>query len=191
MKKTVLSLAILALLVTAPAAFAGEFGLYGSYWDTDALGETGGAGAKWAIGDGPLKFELRGAYYPDISEDIGQLLGDTSTGNFEIEAIVPEVGVAFHFAPGAPVRPYVGGDLSYYLLDTNRYEIDDEVGYYGLVGAEFGAEDSKVLFFVEGQYRWVEATVTNENHLDNPNIEDDATFDLNGPSVNAGVIFRF
>lgn len=188
MKKNILRLALLTLLISAPAAFAGELGLYGSYWDTDALGETGGAGAKWTFGDGPVRFELRGTYYPDISENIGQLVGDTSTGNFKVEAIVPEAGISFGFLPNESFRPYVGGGVSYYLLDTNRFEVDDEVGYYGLLGAEFGAENSSVGFFVEAAYRWVEATVTNDE-IDN--IRDDATFDLNGPTVNVGVVFRF
>ena len=190
MKKTVLCLAIFALLVTAPSAFAGELGLYGSYWDTDALGETAGGGAKWAFGDGPVQFELRGTYYPDLSEDFGQLV-DNGTGNFEVEAIVPEAGVTFGFGPGTNFRPYAGGGVSYFLLDTNRYDVDDEVGFYGVVGAEIGAESGGVAFFVEGAYRWVEATVENEDDIDDIGLQEDVDLDLNGPTINAGVVFRF
>ena len=190
MKKTILCVAMLALLVSAPAAFAGDLGLYGSYWDTDALGETGGAGAKFAFGDGPVQFELRATYYPDISEEIGQLIDD-GTGDFELEATVPELGVTFDFGPSDSFRPYAGGGVSYYLLSTNRFDTEDEVGFYGVLGAEFGPDSGRVGFYVEGAYRWVEATVKNEDDIDEIDLADEVKIDLNGPTVNAGVVFRF
>ena len=53
MKWTTLVLAGIALLFvfgSTPAA-AGDFGIYGSWWDTDELGETFGGGIKFAPTD--------------------------------------------------------------------------------------------------------------------------------------------
>ncbi len=172
------------LLTTAAPALAGEFGIHGSYWDTDALGETAGAGAKYQFGDAALRFELRGSFFPDLSEDFSRLVeGDGR--DFEVEAVVPEAGIAFNFAPEANVQFYLGGGLSYYFLETNLFELDDEVGYYGLVGLVAGGQGDGPAFFAEALYRSVEGTVTDSS------LVEDVDLDLSGPNVNAGVLFRF
>ncbi|MGH9464739.1 MAG: hypothetical protein ACRD0X_03770, partial [Thermoanaerobaculia bacterium] len=172
-------------LAAAGPALAGEFGLYGSYWDTDALGETAGAGAKYSIGDAAVRFEMRGSFFPDLSEKFGQLVGGQDARDFEVEAVVPEAGVAFNFAPQSNVQLYLGGGLSYYFLDTNLFELDDEVGYYGLAGLVAGGAGDGPAFFVEALYRSVEGTVTDNS------LEEKVELDLSGPSANAGVLFRF
>ena len=77
MRRTTFVLSVLALLfvfASAPAA-AGDFGIFGSFWDTDDLGETAGGGVKFSFGD---RFKLRaaGTYYPDLTEDAGDLVED-------------------------------------------------------------------------------------------------------------------
>lgn len=178
---TILTLA--AVTLAAPAQ-AGELGLFGSYWDTDALDDTAGAGVKYAIGDAALRLELRGSFYPDVSSDARNVV-QGETGDLELEAVVPEVGVAYNFAPGANTQFYVGGGLSYYLLDTNKFDIDDEAGYYGLAGFTIGGGGDGPAFFAEAIYRSVEATVNDDS------LVREVDLDLSGPSVNLGVIFRF
>lgn len=178
---TIVSITLLAL--TAPAQ-AGELGLFGSYWNTDELDDTAGAGIKYAIGDNALRLELRGSYYPDLTADAGEVI-QGQTGDFELEAVVPEAGFAYNFAPGANTQFYLGAGLSYYLLDTNMFDVDDEAGYYGLAGFTLGGGGDGPAFFAEALYRSVEATVT-----DNALVED-VDLDLSGVSVNLGVIFRF
>src|SRR5688500_10737490 len=102
MRRTTLVLSAIVLffaLGSVPAA-AGDFAIFGSYWDTDDLGESAGGGIKFAFGD---RFRLRasGTYYPDLSEDFDELVEETDieTGAFEVEAIVPEVGFTFNFTP--------------------------------------------------------------------------------------------
>lgn len=174
----------LALLLLAMPAQAGELGIFGSYWDTDALDDTAGAGVKYAIGDAALRLELRGSFYPDLSSDAESVI-QGQTGDVELEAIVPEAGVAYNFAPGANTQFYLGGGLSYYLLDTNMFEVDDEAGYYGLAGFTTGGGGDGPAFFAEAIYRSVEATVADEA------LVQEVDLDLSGLSVNLGVVFRF
>ncbi len=178
-------LLLTALLTTVGPALAGGFGIHGSYWDTDELGETAGAGAKYTIGDEALRFELRGSFFPDLSEDFGQLVGSDDGRDFEVEAVVPEAGIAFNFAPDSNVQFYLGGGLSYYFLETNLFELDDEVGYYGMAGLVAGGHGDGPAFFGEVLYRSVEGTVKDEA------LVEDVDLDLSGPAVNLGVLFRF
>lgn len=184
MRSKTLFLFALTVLIAGAPAMAGDLGLYGSYWDTDALGETAGGGARFLIGDSALRFDLRGSFFPDLSEDFDQLVDDGS-GEIEVEAVVPEAGVAYNFAPGNTTQFYLGGGLSYYFLDANERDIDDEVGYYGLAGLSLGSAGDGPAFFVEVMYRSVEGTVRDDE------IDEDVDVDLTGPSANVGVLFRF
>lgn len=178
-----LTLAAILLLVATPT-WAGDLGLFGSYWDTDELGDTAGAGVKYALGDAGLRFELRGSFYPDLSRDLGGLIAGED-GDLEVEAIVPEAGITFNFSPESATQFYLGAGLSYYLLDAGDVDIDDEAGFYGLAGFATGGRSGGAGFFAEVLYRSVEATLE-----DNALVEK-VDLDLSGPSINMGVIFRF
>ena len=183
----VLGLVALFIFCSAVPAAAGDGGIYGTYWDTDELGETAGAGIRWAFGDKVFRFELRGTYFPDLSEDFDELIEETDleTGTFEVEAIVPEAGFTFNFMPEAHFQPYAGAGGSYYVLDTNVFNLDDEFGYYALFGFQLGSAGDGPAFFAEGLYRWVEGTVEGDD------VVEDFDIDLEGYAINAGVLFRF
>lgn len=190
MHRTTLVLSVLASLFalgSVPAA-AGDFAIFGSFWDTDDLGETAGGGVKFAFGD---RFRLRaaGTYYPDLSEDFDELVedGDVETGSFEVEAIVPELGFTFNLTPDSPVELYLGAGGSYYLLDTNVFGIDDEFGWYALVGLAIGGGEDGPAFLIEGLWRDVEGTVTDVGN----DVEDEFALDLAGFAANAGIVFRW
>ncbi|HXU44588.1 MAG TPA: hypothetical protein VN783_03620 [Thermoanaerobaculia bacterium] len=183
-KMLLLATALVASGLVAGPARAGDFAVYGSYWDTKDLGETAGGGVKFGFGNGPVRFDLRGTYFPDLSENFNQLVQD-GTGDFKVKALVPEAGVSFNFAPDSSFQPYLGGGVSYYLLDTNRFNLDNEVGYYGLVGFHAGGAGGGPAFFAEGLYRSVKGTVRDND------IQNDIDLDLSGVAVNAGVLFRF
>ena len=91
--------------------------------------------------------------------------------------------------PDASFNPYVGAGVGYYLLDTDRFEVDDEVGFYGVIGGEFGDPDG-LSFMVEGMYRNIEAEVRDDD-IDDDIEFDDVDFDLSGPVLNAGIVWRF
>lgn len=186
MKKSLLiAAAALALAAgTAGPAAAVDFTAFGSYWDTQDADNALGGGVKLRFGI----VELRGTYFSDVTADT-----DPERFDFEVQAIPLEAGLAFKFAQNDTFSPYVGGGAGYYLLDTNIGEVDDEIGYYAVLGADFGSFGSSgnMAINAEAIYRSMEATVRNEDDLTNPNIDDDVAFNLDGLGVNVGLTWRF
>jgi opacity protein-like surface antigen len=182
MKRTVL-FAIAALALIAGPAAATDFSLYGAYWDTQDMDEALGGGAKLRLGK---YVELRGTYFSDVTADT-----DPERFDFEVSAIPLEAGVRFDFSDNEAFTPYVGGGAGYYLLDTTEGEIDDEVGFYAVLGAEFGRQGSGLGFMAEAIYRQMEATVTEDRDGFPDNIHDDVSLQLDGLGVNAGLVWRF
>ena len=183
--KKLLILAVVALgLGVAPGtASAADFGLHGAYWDTDEADRTFGFGAK-------LRFsfvELRATYFDDVTADV-----EPEAADFEIKAYPLEGGLVIQFLKDSTFRPYIGGGVGYYVLDTNVGDADDEIGYYLVGGADIGSPSSRVAFSIEGIYRNIEGTVRGE--LFDPDFdieEDEIDLDLSGIGANVGVVFRF
>lgn len=180
MKKAIICAAAAFALAAGPAA-ASDFAVFGSYWDTKDAEEALGVGAKVRFGI----VELRGTYFSDVTADT-----EPESRDFEISAIPLEAGLAFKFAENERFSPYIGGGAGYYMLDTSRGEIDDEVGYYAVLGADIGSPDG-LSFVAEAIYRSMEATVTDEEDPTDPDIVDDVAFDLDGLGVNVGLVWRF
>jgi opacity protein-like surface antigen len=182
MKRTILfATAVLALL--AGPVRASDFSVYGSYWDTQDADNALGAGAKLRLG---RYVELRGTYFSDVTADT-----DPERFDFEVSAIPLEAGLRFDFAPNEAFTPYVGGGAGYYLLDTSEGDIDDEVGWYAVVGAEFARQPSGLGFMAEAIYRGIEATVKEDSDGFPDHIHDDVALNLDGLGVNAGIVWRF
>ncbi len=196
MKSKALLAAVLGLALAMPAT-ATDFSLYGSYWDTDAAGDTAGGGISlglpfnetWAI-------ELRGTYFEELSDDPLANAFDSDDTVFQdqgISVIPAEVGVRLSF-PQDSFRPYASFGAGYYLLDSDFGEVDDEVGYYGALGAAFGNPDG-IQFFVEANYRKMEGEVRLDpedlDDIDDIDIDDTATFDLDGFGANVGLRWNF
>jgi hypothetical protein len=195
MKKIFLAVLAVGLLLPAFGAQASGLAVFGSYWDTDALGDTAGAGVKLSLPMGQtFNFDLRGTYYEpfdkealrDELDDVFDDEVDREIFDSEVDIIPLEAGFSFNLGQGA-VQPTLGAGVSYFMLDHDRFEIDDEVGWYGSVGLNFANEGS-VGFFLEGLYRTAEGEVTeDEDDVD----FDRVTIDLDGFAANAGVVFRF
>lgn len=183
MKKTILCVAAALTILAAPAAKATDFGVFGSYWSTEDADNALGGGAKLRLG----RFvELRGTYFSDVTADT-----DPERFDFEVSAIPIEAGLRFDFAENEAFSPYVGGGASYYLLDTSEGDIDDEVGWYAVVGAEFARQPSGLGLMAEAIYRGVEATVTEDSDGFPDHLHDDVNLNLDGFGVNAGLVWRF
>jgi hypothetical protein len=178
----------------APPAHAIGFSIFGSYWDPDEANDVGGGGLEVSFPLSPRwEIDLRGSYYEELDPKPLQVLADTDSPfrnrGFELTPI--ELGARFDFRPDAPVRPYIGGGGSYYIVDSHFGNVDDESGWYGLLGLGFGDKQG-ASFFVEGQYRWVEATVKEDpdHPFDFPGFER-TKINLDGWAFNAGVSWRF
>jgi opacity protein-like surface antigen len=182
MKKKVLLGLVAAGLFALPArpAKAGEFTVYGSYWNTkDAQsGYGGGAKVGWSF------FELRGTYFNDVT---AKRVPDRF--DFKIHAAPIGAGLKFDLTHDTPVTPYLGAGAEYYLLSTNRGSTQDEVGWYGVAGLDF-ATSPKMGVNVEAIWHDVRGTVKNLT-TDDVHIVDRAHLDLSGLGANAGVYWRF
>ena len=182
MKKIlILTITVLALGGAAVAS-ATDLGLHGAYWDTKEADNTFGFGAK-------LRFsfvEFRGTYFDDVTADV-----EPESADFEIKAYPLEAGIVLQFLKNSMFRPYVGGGAGYYILDTNIGDVDDEIGYYLVGGADIGNPSSRVAFSLEAIYRNIEGTVRGEIFEDPDFDIDEVDLDLSGIGANAGVVFRF
>ena len=198
---TLLAAAAVALLcvATSPARAEYEFSVFGSpYWAPDETDEVAGGGLTFDI---PItsnwQVDLRGSYFEETSPDAfdeALEIGDADSPFREngLEVLPLEVGGRYNFLPESKVRPYAGAGVGYYMLDTELGDVNDEGGYYGLLGLGFGNPE-KANFFVEANYRRMEATVEVDPDTvsDFEGFDEDVGIDLDGLGFNVGVSFRF
>jgi outer membrane protein with beta-barrel domain len=178
MRKTILCMVAAAALLAGRPASAADFTLYGAYQDTKDADQGLGIGGKLRFGI----VELRATYFDDVTSDTGPR-------DFELRMTPFEAGLAFKFAQNDSVSPYVGGGAGYYFLKTNRGNVDDEVGYYAVLGTDF-TRPSGLGFNIEGIYRSMEATVTDRS-LTNPAFQDKTKIQLGGLGVQGGLVWKF
>ena len=190
----VLAAAVCGLVLTAAPAAAGELAVYGSYWDTSDLAESAGVGVKLGLGSGLLGFEARLGYYPDLTEEFRDVVDEAFEDDldFEVEVRPIDLGITLNFAQSEPIQPFLVGGGSYYLIDTNVLDVDDEFGYY--VGGGLRVGGDSFGFYAEALYRQIEGSIDGE--IDEPGdlndvFVDDFDLDLSGVNVNAGVSWRF
>jgi hypothetical protein len=190
LKGLLVAVAVVALSFT-PASASG-FAVYGTWFDTDDAGDAAGIGASyaWNLSD-MVDLEARAAWYEELTDEP---LEDLFTGATPIETgltIIPvELGLRFNFARDSTFwNPWFGLGVSYFVLDTDTGNIDDEIGYYGTFGSTFG-DGKGADFFAEVGYRFSEATVTGFD-VDQDNVLDEFDVKLNGPYVNVGVSWKW
>lgn len=188
--------ALLGALLFAAPAHATEFKIFGAYADTDVLGDTGGGGIGFGIPfNETLSLDLRATYLQELASDPLDGIFDFDDDNdvftdSDINVIPIDVGLRFNFQRSGVVNPYIGGGGTYFILDSDArgVEIDDELGFYGVVGARFG-DDQGPAFFAEALYRTVEASASFEG--DDVDFDSEADIDLDGFAVNAGIVWTF
>ena len=187
MRKSRLLLTCLVLGVLSVPAWADEFSVAGSYWNTGDFDNGVGGSLRWApqIGDSPWDLEFRGTYYNDLAHE-----EDDNAPDFEVHAIPVELGATYNFTKDKPADVYLGGGGGYYFLDTNEGQLDDELGYWAATGVKFG-KPKGASFFIEGNYRWMEATVEGVSAPGDPNVDQNVDLDLNGFGANAGVVWKW
>jgi hypothetical protein len=186
-------------LAASPASAAGAFNVFGSWWDTDQADKTGGGGIAFALPVGRgWGVDLRASYHEELTNEPLEALFDENDPVFQrtgLQVMPLEAGLRYNFAPGNRTNFYLGGGGSYHVLDSDFGNVDDEVGGYALAGIDFG-NPAGLSFFVEGIYRFVEATVEiDPQDLDDfddiEGIENGVGVDLNGVGLNIGMSWRF
>ena len=193
----------LTALASAPLA-ASDFALYGSGWDPDGIQEAFGGGASLHFGE-TFGVDLRATYYQNAEADnidIGPGNDDDDEVFGDLQMIPIEALLRYDFNNDGPANFYVGGGASYVMLDwDDGPDLDDEVGWVGLVGARFG-DPGGLNFFVEGAYRGIEATLRADDLNDffdedddddnfGDEFDEDVDLNLDGALVNLGVVWSF
>lgn len=181
MKKKMVATVAFALF--AQLSFAGNIGLFGSYWDTKEASDAFGGGVKLKMDMGQaVYFELRGSYF----EFDDEVEGVKAT----LDVIPAEAGFIFLLVPGRQAfRPYAGGGVGYYFMEAKvsvsgtkeSLDIDDEMGYYAVAGAEFSLNRS-VSLFAEAKYTWLKIKKVEELKTDTK---------LDGFGANVGLLLSF
>jgi hypothetical protein len=180
MRKIVLS-TVTALALLAGPAGAADLGVFGSYWDTRDADQGFGGGAKL---DFARFIELRASYFRDVTSNDPL----PRQGDFKIRVTPLEAGLVFKFAQHESFTPYVGGGAGYYLLDTNRGDIDNETGWYGVAGADIKT-DRGFGIMLEAIYRDMNTTVRGRGS--DITIDDQVDLQLRGIGANVGLVWSF
>lgn len=189
----------LFLAAAAPGA-AGGLSVFASQWDTSDAGDSLGWGVALGIPLGStFDLDLRASRFDDFEDEpVARLFpGDAPQAEVEdVEATPLEVGLRLKLGRDRGFNPYLGAGVSYFLLDSSRMgvEVDDEVGFYGLVGARLGDGRGADLF-VEALWRQVEATAEDDpgsiGDLDDIDFDDRVDLDLGGFAVQAGLVWSW
>ena len=139
-----------------------EFGAFGTYLDGGDLGTGWGGGAKLEMN--PI--------------DLVSIDGRASWVNFDDGGdVIPLEVAGLVNLPlfGERIVPYVGAGVGYYIFDESL--IDDEWGYFPVVGLEFGPQNFSLM--AEARWLFLEPDVG----------PTDA--DADGVGANVGLIWRF
>src|SRR5262249_198197 len=128
--RRILGISLVVLTCAAPA-MAGDFKLFGSYWNTSDADATfgGGLGIGFPLGSIPFSIGVPGTYYKELSDrPFHNLFEDnTSQGFFEkdsLQVIPVDVTFRYHFPTGGNVQPWIGAGASYFFLDSSRKGVD-------------------------------------------------------------------
>jgi hypothetical protein len=185
-------LAALVLVLAAAPASANGFAVYGTWWDTDEADDAAGVGANyhWNLGE-VVDLELRAAWYEELEDEpLEQLFSGSNPIDTGITVIPIELGFRFNFARDSDFwNPWAGGGGAYYALDSETGNLDDEIGFYGLVGSTFGNGEG-IDLYTEVGYRFVEGEVTDFD-LDGDSINDTFDVNLNGPFAGVGIVWEW
>ncbi|RKX33267.1 MAG: hypothetical protein DRP22_00655 [Verrucomicrobia bacterium] len=185
----ILVASVIAALSLQTAWAGNGIGVFGSYWNTDDFDDGYGGGAKLKVELAPgLCFEVRGAYYPDLTDD-------EDDADIDLEVIPVEGDLIVELAIQDTACIYGGGGVGYYFMDIDveadgeelDVDVDDEIGYFAIAGLEVSVSDA-VALFAEGKYTWLDI---DEVEVEGETISVKEDNELNGFGANAGLLIKF
>lgn len=182
-KPTLCAVAALGLGLLAGPAKAVDFGVFGSYQDTKDAGHGYGGGVKL---DFARFITLRATYLGDITSGTRFTNGD----DFKLRVLPLEAGLQYKWQPDANFSPYLGGGASYFILNPNRGNTDNEFGWFAMLGADIKTQHTFGVT-LEAIYRSVDATVRENTSNGNTTISDRVPLQLRGFGANAGLVWHF
>lgn len=169
----VLLIAMSLSLAGCGAGSTAAFGVFGSYLDSDDLGDGYGGG---------VKLEVKPIDLVSVDGRASWIYFE----DFEIHMIPLEVAARLNLPLlGERIIPYVGVGGGYYFFEADDVDLDDDVGYFPLVGVEVGMR--RAALFAEARWLFLQADV--DSALEE--LEDVDEADVDGFGVNVGLVFRF
>lgn len=148
-------------------------GLFGTHLDSDDLG--GGYG-------GGVKLEVKPTDVLSVDGRASWIYFD----DFKIHMIPLEADLRLNLPLlGERILPYAGVGGGYYMFEADDVDLDNDVGYFPLVGLEVGFQ--RVAIF--GEARWLFLKTDVDSALDELKNLNEA--DIDGLGVNVGLLFRF
>ncbi len=172
MKKILSLVFVVGLLFTFERAAALDLYAFGSYWEKEDTDGSWGGGVGVAVPLFTDYVRLDGRAYYFENSNVGN--------NDELELVPLDLGLQIHILPDSRVDPYLLGGASYVYADSDRVDVDSEVGAYAGVGLDVKLF-SVVKIFAEAMYRQTELS-------DEWSRED---IDVSGVSGNLGLKFTF
>lgn len=173
------AIAIMALVMVSQTANAEVLGTslaaYWSYLDSEDISAANGGGAR-------LKFTM--------TEIIG-IEGRAAYMKFDegdLTMVPAEAALTLNI-PIGPLRAFGGVGIGYYFFDTDAADVQDQVGYFPLVGAEFDFGED---FFVYGEARWLFLSADADAVVEElEGVVEGETADFDGLGVQLGLGLRF
>jgi hypothetical protein len=157
------------------AGSVAELGVFGSYLDSDDLGDGYGAGAK---------LEIKPIDILSVDGRASWIFFD----DFDIHMIPLEVAGRVNIPLlGERIVPYAGIGVGWYFFEADDIDLDDDFGYFPLVGLEVGTRS--VALFAEARWLFLEADADVGSALEDLIDFDEA--DIDGLGINVGLLFRF
>ncbi len=185
MRKTTILCAFTALglgLLAGPAR-ATDFGVFGSYQDTQDAGHGYGGGVKL---DFARFITLRATYLGDITS--GSRFSDSS--DLKLRVLPLEAGLQYKFQQDSNFSPYLGAGASYFILNPNHGNTNNELGWFAVAGADIKTQSSFGIM-LEAVYRSVDATVRENTPSGTTTISERVPLQLRGFGANAGLVWHF
>ena len=188
---------LVVVLVCASPAMAGDFKLYGSYWNTSDLSNTfgGGLGFGFPLGSSPLSIAVSGTYYRQLSDrPLHNLFDNETSQSFfsrnSIRVTPIDATLQWRFPTNGTVEPWIGAGATYFLLSSSRSGLDfnDETGWNAGAGVRIGQRQG-ANFFADAIYRNTKATV--RRNRSSVSLTDRESISLDGFGVNAGLLWRW
>jgi hypothetical protein len=150
-----------------------ELGAFGSSLNSNDLGQGYGGGAKLELN--PVDW---------ISLD-----GRASWIRFadtEVDMVPLEVAALVNFPSlGERIVPYVGAGAGYYFFDAKDADLDNQVGFFPVVGLEIGLWRASLL--AEARWLFLQTDVESARG----ELQNLREADVDGLGINVGLLLRF
>lgn len=169
-----LVLGVTLILAGGAGARSGvEFGVFGSYIDSDDLGDGVGGG---------VKLEFKPINWLSVDARASWI----RFSNPDVDMVPLEMALLLNIPlANEQIVPYVGVGGGYYFFDADGFDMDDNVGFFPVVGLEFGTRN--VAFLAELRWLFLQSDLDGaEDELGNIRKAD-----VDGLGINAGLLFRF